>query len=207
MNLDDDLNVVITLTFEKPVTSYSIALAEWQLFLKRLRHLCDKPLKYICVWEYQKQRSENLGITNGDVFHFHCLMNIGFIEHKKLEKLCGNGYVWIDSLSSDAKRHNAILYTTRMNNDAINNVLRRLNRMLKTPQKGNHSIRKTCISNMGASKVLTDEEIRMFAGHKDFSTTAKHYMYVTDTMDNRSSAYETAIGSKMNNVFNSVQTL
>lgn len=96
---------------------------------------------------------------------------------------------------------------TRMNNDAINNVLRRLNRMLKTPQKGNHSIRKTCISNMGASKVLTDEEIRMFAGHKDFSTTAKHYMYVTDTMDNRSSAYETAIGSKMNNVFNSVQTL
>ena len=96
---------------------------------------------------------------------------------------------------------------TRMNNDAINNVLRRLNRMLKTPQKGNHSIRKTCISNMGASKVLTDEEIRMFAGHKDFSTTAKHYMYVTDTMDNRSSAYETAIGSKMNNVFNRVQTL
>lgn len=96
---------------------------------------------------------------------------------------------------------------TRMNNDAINNVLRRLNRMLKTPQKGNHSIHKTCISNMGASKVLTDEEIRMFAGHKDFSTTAKHYMYVTDTMDNRSSAYETAIGSKMNNVFNSVQTL
>lgn len=96
---------------------------------------------------------------------------------------------------------------TRINNDAINNVLRRLNRMLKTPQKGNHSIRKTCISNMGASKVLTDEEIRMFAGHKDFSTTAKHYMYVTDTMDNRSSAYETAIGSKMNSVFNSVQTL
>lgn len=96
---------------------------------------------------------------------------------------------------------------TRMNNDAINNVLRRLNRMLKTPQKGNHSIRKTCISNMGASKALTNEEIRKFAGHKDFSTTAKHYMYVTDTIDNRSSAYETAIGSKINNVFNSVQSL
>ncbi len=47
----------------------------------------------------------------------------------------------------------------RMNNDAINNVLRRLNCMLKTPQKGNHSIRKTCISNMGASKALTNEEV------------------------------------------------
>lgn len=94
---------------------------------------------------------------------------------------------------------------TRMNNDAINNVLRRLNRMLQTPQKGNHSIRKNCISNMGASKVLTDEEIRSFAGHKDFSTTAKHYMYPTETIDNRTKAYETAIGSKINNVFNSVQ--
>ncbi len=30
---------------------------------------------------------------------------------------------------------------------------------------------------------------------------------VTDTIDNRSSAYETAIGSKINNVFNSVQSL
>ncbi len=40
-----------------------------------------------------------------------------------------------------------------------------------------------------------------------FSTTVKHYMYVTDTMEHRSSAYETAIGSKINNVFNSVQSL
>lgn len=58
---------------------------------------------------------------------------------------------------------------------------------------------------MGASKALTDEEIRSFAGHKDFSTTAKHYMYTTETIDNRTNAYETAIGSKINNVFNSVQ--
>ena len=57
----------------------------------------------------------------------------------------------------------------RMKNDAINNVLRRLNKMIGTAQKGNHSIRKTCISNMGESKALTDEEIRIFAGHKDYS--------------------------------------
>ena len=47
--------------------------------------------------------------------------------------------------------------------------------MMKTPPKVNHRIRKTCISNMEASKALTYEEIRKFAGHKDFSTTAKHY--------------------------------
>lgn len=111
--MNDDLNVVLTLTFQNPITSYDMALVEWQLFLKRLRHLCSTPLKYICVWEYQKQRSNNLGITNGGVFHFHCLMNIGFIEHKKLETVWKNGFVWIDKLSSDSKRHNAILYTTK----------------------------------------------------------------------------------------------
>lgn len=63
--MNSDLNVAITLTFSKPITSYDMALAEWQLFLKRLRHLYTIPLKYICVWEFQKQRSASLGITNG----------------------------------------------------------------------------------------------------------------------------------------------
>lgn len=95
----------------------------------------------------------------------------------------------------------------RMHNDAINNVLRRLNRMIKTTQKGNHSIRKTCISNMGESGALSNEEIRTFAGHKDFSTTEKYYMHVTTSIENRSDAYEKAINSKINNVFKRVQTV
>lgn len=95
----------------------------------------------------------------------------------------------------------------RMHNDAINNVLRRLNRMIKTTQKGNHSIRKTCISNMGESGALSNEEIRMFAGHKDFSTTEKYYMHTTTSIENRSDAYERAINSKINNVFKRVQNL
>ncbi len=93
----------------------------------------------------------------------------------------------------------------RMHNDAINNVLRRLNRMIKTAQKGNHSIRKTCISNMGESGVLSNEEIRTFAGHKDFSTTEKYYMHATASIENRADAYERAINSKINNVFKRVQ--
>lgn len=93
----------------------------------------------------------------------------------------------------------------RMKNDAINNVLRRLNRKIKTTQKGNHSIRKTCISNMGESGALTNEEIRIFAGHKDFSTTEKYYMHSTTSIENRAEAYETAINSKINNVFKRVQ--
>lgn len=89
----------------------------------------------------------------------------------------------------------------RIKNDAINNVLRRLNRMIGTTQKGNHSIRKTCISNMGETKALTDEEIRVFAGHKDFTTTEKYYMHTTTSIENRSDAYEKAINSKITNVF------
>lgn len=95
----------------------------------------------------------------------------------------------------------------RMHNDAINNVLRRLNRMIKTTQKGNHSIRKTCISNMGESGALSNEEIRMFAGHKDFSTTEKYYMHTTTSIENRSDAYERAINGKINNVFKRAQNL
>lgn len=110
--MNTDLNVAITLTFEEDVTSYDMAIAKWQLFLKRLRHVIDVPLKYICVWEYQKKRSKNLGIQNGGVFHFHCLMNLGFIKHSTLTKLWGNGYVWIDKLK-ESNRRNAVFYTMK----------------------------------------------------------------------------------------------
>ena len=93
----------------------------------------------------------------------------------------------------------------RMHNDAINNVLRRLNSKIDTPQKGNHSIRKTCLSNMSASHLLTDEEIRVFAGHKDISTTQKCYFFATESLSSRVDAYESAIGAKMPNVFKRVQ--
>ena len=112
--MNPDLFTIITLTFkEKSIIFYENALAEWQCFLKRLRYYCKKPLKYICVWEYQKQRSQNEGITDGGVFHFHCLMNTGFIEHEKLSKIWGNGFVWIDSLKSERQREKAIRYTLK----------------------------------------------------------------------------------------------
>ena len=65
---------------------------------------------------------------------------------------------------------------------------------------GNHSIRKTCISNLAASKLLSDEEIRMFAGHKDISTTQQSYIFATEPLEDRVSAYEAAISGKMPDV-------
>lgn len=39
-----------------------------------------------------------------------------------------------------------------------------------------------------------NEEIRMFAGHEDFSTTAKFYNYSTISWDKRTDAFERALG-------------
>ena len=112
--MNPDLDAVITLTFRESVTSYDHALAEWQCFLKRLRYYYkEHPLKYISIWEIQRKRSENENITDGGIFHFHCLMNTGYIEHAKLEKIWGNGFVWIDSLKSERQREKAVRYTLK----------------------------------------------------------------------------------------------
>lgn len=111
--MNPDLCTAMTLTFRDSVTSYNYAVGAWESFLKRLRHFVDMPLKYICVWEYQKERSKKEGIKKGGVFHFHAIMNIGYFEHSVLEKVWGNGYVWIDQLEHDKKREKAVKYAMK----------------------------------------------------------------------------------------------
>lgn len=41
---------------------------------------------------------------------------------------------------------------------------------------------------------FTHEEIKMFAGHEDFSATAKFYNYSTISWDKRIDAFERALG-------------
>lgn len=81
----------------------------------------------------------------------------------------------------------------RIHEFSVNKVLKILNDKIGTPQKSNHKIRKTCISNMISSKQLSNEEIRTFAGHEDFSTTEKYYEYSTHSLDKRVDAYENAL--------------
>lgn len=112
--MNPDLDRFLTLTFRESVTSYDMALAEWQLFLKRLRHLYPgKNLKYICVWEYQKKRGEKEHIEKGGVFHFHALMNLGYIQQKTLEKIWNQGFIYIERLENDRNREKAIRYTMK----------------------------------------------------------------------------------------------
>jgi len=81
----------------------------------------------------------------------------------------------------------------RMHDFSINNVLRRLNRKIVTPQKGNHGIRKTCFSAMAKSKAVTEEEIMHFAGHKDYNTTKTYYIFDDEEPNDRTEAFEKAL--------------
>lgn len=109
--MNPDLITFVTLTFKNPVTSYDTALVEWQQFLKRLRHLYkDKELKYICTWEYQRGRSKKEGIETGGIFHFHALMNIGYIEHSALQKMWGKGFVFLKQIRNSEGQKNTMRY-------------------------------------------------------------------------------------------------
>lgn len=44
---------------------------------------------------------------------------------------------------------------------------------------GNHSIRRTTISEIHEAMVISEDTLKTFAGHKDISTTQKCYIYQT----------------------------
>lgn len=88
----------------------------------------------------------------------------------------------------------------RMHEHSINNVLRKLNKKMETVQKGSHCIRKTCISNMVESNQLTQKEVMDFAGHKDYKTTEKYYVFSTKKTESRANAYENAICNNFKDV-------
>lgn len=75
----------------------------------------------------------------------------------------------------------------RIHDHAINNVLRRLNGVRNEKDafiitgrpSGNHSIRRTTISELHEAMVISDDTLKTFAGHKDISTTQKCYIHQT----------------------------
>lgn len=73
----------------------------------------------------------------------------------------------------------------RLHDHAINNVLRRLNGVrnekdafiINDRPSGNHSIRRTTISEIHDAMVVSEDTLKTFAGHKDISTTQKCYIH------------------------------
>jgi integrase len=75
----------------------------------------------------------------------------------------------------------------RIHDHAVNNVIRRLNGVrnekdnfiIEGRPSGNHSIRRTTISELHEAMVISEDTLKTFAGHKDISTTQKCYIHQT----------------------------
>lgn len=76
-----------TATFKENVTDMDFANNEFKKFIKRLKYSYDD-FKYLVVVEFQKRGA----------IHYHMLSDFGYIEQKELEKIWGNGFVWIRDL-------------------------------------------------------------------------------------------------------------
>lgn len=176
--MNPDLNVFITLTFKENITSYDIAVSKWQSFLKRLRNYYSEPLKYICVWEYQKKRSKKEGIKNGGIFHFHCLMNIGFIDNNILGKIWGNGFVNIQKITNKCVRRKCISYTTKY---CLKGIIEYIDKHENTRRKrffftSNNLLKPTCIlleKDMNIEDVIFENLENMIT---DGSYEVKNYL-------------------------------
>lgn len=92
----------------------------------------------------------------------------------------------------------------RMHEYCVNNVLRLCNGErnekngfdISGKPSGNHAIRKTCISELHDSQLLSDRMISDFAGHKDISTTQKYYIHSITPLTEKADVFEKVLGSK-----------
>lgn len=81
----------LTLTFAENVTDIKACNLEFKNFVKRLKHNYKlENLKYISVIEFQKRGA----------VHYHVMLNIPYIPQKDLQKLWGNGFVFINKIDN-----------------------------------------------------------------------------------------------------------
>jgi len=88
----DEHGRFFTSTFADNIKEMNFANHEFKKFIQRLKyHYGD--FKYLTVVEFQKRGA----------IHYHMLSNFGYIEQCYLEKIWGNGFVWINDLLKSNK--------------------------------------------------------------------------------------------------------
>ncbi len=83
----DEYSRFFTATFKDNITNMDYANGQFKKFIKRIKYKYGD-FKYLAVVEFQKRGA----------IHYHMLSDFGYIEHSDLEKLWGNGFVWIKDL-------------------------------------------------------------------------------------------------------------
>lgn len=81
----------------------------------------------------------------------------------------------------------------RLHKNGVNNPLRKLNKKLGIKQKANHATRRTVISKLYESGLMTDKQICSFAGHESIKTTQNSYLYSTRKPDELPSLVQRAL--------------
>ena len=97
------------------------------------------------------------------------------LHYNEANKLKDEDFIFLDKFGK------------RIHDHAINNVIRRLNGVRNEKDafvidgrpSGNHSIRRTTISELHEAMVISEDTLKTFAGHKDISTTQKCYIHQT----------------------------
>jgi len=89
VNANPQLNKFLTLTFKDDVKDFDEANYRFNQFIKRMTYRFPN-FQYLVVPEIQKE--------SRDVIHYHLLMNLPFVEFKKLTKIWGEGFIWINRI-------------------------------------------------------------------------------------------------------------
>jgi hypothetical protein len=83
----DEHSKFFTTTFKDNVTDIGFGNNQFKKFIKRLKYSYGD-FKYLAVIEFQKRGA----------IHYHILVDFEYIEQSELEKIWGNGFVWIKDL-------------------------------------------------------------------------------------------------------------
>ena len=83
----DEHSRFLTLTFKDNITDIFYANREFKKFIQRVKHKYGD-FRYLVVIQFQKRGA----------IHYHMLADFVFIEQAEIEKIWGNGFVWINDL-------------------------------------------------------------------------------------------------------------
>ena len=112
----DEKSRFFTATFADNITGMDFANKEYKKFIQRLKYYYGD-FKYLVVIEFQDRGA----------IHYHMLADFGYIEHKDLEEIWSNGWVWIRDLLTANKGNpvdNVGAYIVKyMNKDVIDKRL------------------------------------------------------------------------------------
>lgn len=108
-NFNNIYDKFLTLTFAENMTNIEECNLLFKKFIMRLKYTYElKTLKYLAVIEFQERGA----------VHYHVLLNIPYIPHKELQKLWGNGFVFVNAIKHVDNLGAYILkYMTKDNND------------------------------------------------------------------------------------------